>query len=159
MLEKEKIKMNETLNEHVIMLAQQREYTKEMFESVADARKELEATDEYIIVEEAKAKLNVANALEDMLYELVRSGALNVSEQSNYDDRTPHPATKVKKYNIVVIDNEKEAKQWAAKNAPSILSLNKSKLSRTTKELEVDFVHNEIEYRASVSRDLSDYVD
>jgi hypothetical protein len=150
--------MNETLNEHVIMLAQQREYTKELEKQYHKAREILEASDKSILSGLARDDYYEAKKMEIQLSDLVRGIALGMSSNTSWKDRNPHPATKVKKFTIVIIDDEKQAKQWAAKNAPSTLTL-KTSFNRTVKEIEVDFVHNEIEYRTSVSRDLSEYVD
>ena len=53
--------------------------------------------------------------------------------------------------------DEKQAKQWAAENAPGIVTLNKSKFNKVVKELELDFVVKDEEYKVQIASDLSEY--
>jgi len=121
-----------------------------------DSKKEyLEQTMAYKEVQDAQDLVKIAKDEVSRVEELIRSVAY---EQFVSDQNTnPFDGIKIKKFSIVRILDENEAKRWATENAPSIVSLNKSKFNRAVKELELPFIQKDNEYRVQIASDLSIY--
>jgi len=75
------------------------------------------------------------------------------------EDTKPYDGVQIKTFTIVEVKDEKKAKIWAAQNAPSLISISKSKFDKAVKELELDFIEIGEEYRVYLASDLSAYLE
>ena len=64
----------------------------------------------------------------------------------------------VKKFQVVRILDEREAKRWAGENAPGALSIKKTQFNKIAKALDsLNFLEIDTEWRAQIASDLSMY--
>ena len=115
----------------------------------------LEQTEEYRKLQEFKSLTKIMADEVERVEELIRSIAYEqfVSDQN----KNPCDGIKIKEFSTITITDENAAKRWATENAPSIVTLNKSKFNSAVKALELPFVEKGIEYKVQIASDLSIY--
>ena len=124
-------------------------YAQELLEERIEYKEVLACKDELKVYAEAQKKLETD----------IKDDAVRASKLSGYKNRKPAFGVEVKKFIVVTIVDEKKAKICAANNAPSTISISKSKFDKVMKVLKKDFVKVKPEYRAQVSSNLSEYLD
>lgn len=148
----------EDLVTHIAELRAQKELAGDKF---AQANEKLTEIVETLLPfkdrEDAKAELVKISEAEEQLVRLAKELALEVSAETDYDDRKPVGGIEIKKFTVVEITDLKEAKIWAAENAPDLLTLN-STFQNAVSKLSLPFTNKKVEYRAQISSKLEDVV-
>jgi hypothetical protein len=85
----------------------------------------------------------------------VRKEALAAYEETG--DKKPHPAVPIKMYTVLEYE-EANALDYAREHLPKALKLVKRTFEKAAKVLELDFVTVTQEPRATIARDLSEYL-
>jgi len=137
------------------LLAYERQKLSRLKATEKTLQEALEQTEEYRKLQEAKANTKIMSDEVDRVEELIRSIAYDrfVSDHN----KNPVDGIKIKEFSTITILDENEAKRWATENAPSIVTLNKSKFNSAVKALELPFVEKGIEYKVQIASDLSIY--
>ena len=137
------------------LLAYERQRLARLKDDLSKKQEYLEATMAYKEVQDAQDLVKLAQSEVSRVEELIRDGAL-VQYRSD-GEKNPIDGIKIKEFSIIRILDENEAKRWATENAPGIVTLNKTKFNKAVKELELNFVQKDKEYRVQIASDLSEY--
>lgn len=137
---------------------------------LATLREDLEKANKFVEeVEEELKKTPIYQALET--YKEMQAGVkkqidevtARIKEQAleEYDgeNKKPYSGVEIRNFTIVNVLDEKQAKVWAAENAPSTLNISKSKFEKVVKVLELDFIELGEENRVYLASDLSEYLE
>ena len=107
---------------------------------------------------EAKIKVKVEQDQEKVLADQLRLDALEMFERGDGGKSEIHPAIQIKEYTVLEYD-EKSALDYCRQHLPKALKLVKKPFEAVAKVAELDFVTIRKEPRATIKRDLSEYVD
>ena len=139
----------------IVNLAYIRQVVGEREATLAAYETELHTTQLWKALEERRASLQKARTAQSDLEAEVRKRALAAYEETS--NKAPHPAVKVKVY--TVLDYEPaDALDYAREHLPTALELIKRAFEKAAKVLELDFVDFTDEPRATIARDLSEYL-
>ena len=137
------------------LLAYERQKLARLKEDLAKKQEYLEATMAYKEVQEARDNVKIMEDEVGRVEDLIRFIVLE--EFPSHGNKKPYDGIQVKEFSTITIIDENAAKRWATENAPSIVTLNKSKFNSAVKALELPFVEKGIEYKVQIASDLSIY--
>jgi len=148
---------NTRLEDAVRELAYARRAEAEYKAEIAEAEEELKADPLYQYVERRRELLRVARSDAADALEAVRKEALATYGEDG--DTQPHPAVKIKLYTVVGYER-KQALEYCHEHLPQALEvkLNEKVFEGVAKAAGLDFVTVAKEPRATVARDLSEYL-
>ena len=144
------------MNEAVTYLAKCRQYEAE--DKAAVERIEAAIRAEYgKMLDDARhllgvAKADVADAEDD-----VRKLSLAAYVEGGKSDKKPHPAVQIKTYTVLEYD-EGDALDYCREHLPNALKLDKRAFEKVAKVAEPEFVAVKDEDRATIARDLSEWL-
>jgi hypothetical protein len=125
---------------------------------VKDLEAEMEQSDAYHKLEEARNHLRLKEAAIRGLEEGIKDRVKTEFIQGGLEDTKPYEGIQVKKFQVVRILDERAAKEWAGENAPGALSIKTSQFNKIAKALDaLDFLEIDTEWRAQIASDLSMY--
>ena len=139
----------------IVSLAYIRQVVGEREATLAAYETELHTTQLWKALEERRASLQKARTAQSDLEVKVRKAAMKTFVET--DDRTPHPAVKIKDFTALDYDDE-DAIEYAREHLPKALKLVKRVFDKAAKVLELDFVVIWQEPRATIARNLSKYL-
>ena len=145
-----------TIQTELQHLAEWRQTVEHLREDVEVAKLNLEMTSEYDLLKKAKDKLAEASPVITTIENTVRELGVKAWEASDKTSKK-FPGFSISERTVVTVLDEKKAKQWAAINAPSVLSLT-AKFKSTVEELEVDFVKVEKVATVGIASDLTEFL-
>jgi len=143
------------LNEAVQRLAKLQGELKQLDLKVATCREKLEATPNWIKLQQA---IKAADYIRDQIKEvdhLVRDMALE--SYIAQGDKQPHPSVSIKVYTTIDYDPDR-AKQYCIDHLPTALKLDPKVFERAAKVIELDFVTRGEEPRVAISSNLGEYL-
>lgn len=143
------------MKDNLELLAYERQKLARLKDELSKKQDYLEATMAYKEVQEARDNVKIMEEEVSRVEELIRSVILE--EFPSHNNKKPYDGIQIKEFSTITILDENAAKQWATVNAPSIVTLNKSKFNSAVKELELPFVQKGIEYKVQIASDLSMY--
>lgn len=143
------------MNEVVIRLASRRQIETEYKVKIAQAQAALETTDAWQYLEQLRRHLEGARADVGLTTAEVRKQALAIYDETG--SKSPHPAVKVKMYTVLKY-NLAEALNYAREHLPKAVKLDKRAFEKAAKAIEPDFVTINQEPRASIARNLDEYI-
>jgi len=139
----------------VARLAYTRNIEAEYKDEVAAAEAELKESGTWRYLEQRREYLKTAKADVTDAEASVRRAAVETFRKTG--NTKPHPAVKVKIY--VLLDYEPaDALDYAREHLPAALKLDKRTFERAAKVVVMDFVATRQEPRATIARDLSEYL-
>lgn len=143
------------MNELIERLAHNRQIEAEYKAEIAETEEELRNTIIGLRLERRRvflkaAQRNVADAETD-----VRLAA--VAAFTDTGDKKPHPAVQIKAYTTLTYDAG-AALDYARQHIPNAVRLDKRAFEKAAKVLALDFVVSDSEARATIARDLSEWV-
>jgi len=144
------------MNEKIKRLAYYRLVEAEHKARIAEVRAELEANPLWAYLTKKQERLKAAQAKVADAEQEVRSAALGWYETTS--DKKPHPAVQVKLYTTLAYDPQ-AALDYACEHLPKAIKLDKRAFEKAAKAIEPDFVAFAQEARATIARDLSEYLD
>lgn len=116
---------------------------------------ELHTTSLWKSLEERRASLQRAKTAQSELEAEARNRALAAYAETG--DKVPHPAVKIKMYMVLEYKDE-DAINYARKHLPGALKLDRRVFKNAAKAVAMDFVAIRQEPRATIARDLSEYL-
>lgn len=143
------------MDKKIEYLAKCRQIEAEYQAGVAEAEAELRETRLWSWLEQrreylAVAKVDVKDAEAD-----VRKAALAVYTENG--DTAPHQTVRIKLFTVLEYDDS-EAHAYARQNFPHALKLDKRAFEKVAKVIEPDFVTITKQPRATIARDLSEWL-
>jgi len=128
----------------------------ELKDQSGEQRWQIEQSEIWKIHRETLEMINALNErLNRTMDELKNEVLKNVYDGEN---KKPISGVQVKTFKTIEITDEKQAKLWAATNAPSTIKLNEPAFGKAVSALELEFVKKGEENRVQVSSDLSEYL-
>ena len=123
---------------------------------IAAAQTKLQDTPEWKALEALKDEQSAYVARAEACYESLTAWA----EEEYSKDQNKHPiaGVEIKMITEATITDEKAAKQWAAANAPAVLTLNMTKFKPIITKLDVDFCEVTEKAKAYIGSDLTEYL-
>ena len=143
------------MNDAVAHLAHIRQVVAEREDTVAGMETALHASPLWERLEEGRLNLRQARLTQTDAETEVRKQALGIYEETG--DKHPHPAVPIKMYTVLDYDDG-EALDYAREHLSKALKLIKRTFEKAAKVLELDFVTIRQEPRATIRRDLSEYL-
>jgi hypothetical protein len=127
--------------------------------SVETKQEMLEQTPEFQILKEAKESYMEAKVEADELADAIREDTVKEFHLSKDRNKNPYDGIQIKKFQVNHVIDEKAAKEWAATNAPQVLTIKVAPFNKIAGVLDLDFVQKTHKYRAQIASDLSMYED
>jgi len=138
----------------IAILRREVQYQKEWANKLLDEISQTELHKQY------EETIDMAGKLSNALSELEVSAREDIEHLAHETgNKKPLPGATAKEYQVVEVTDEYAAKAWAAANAPSVLTLNKSKFGSAVKLLELPFIEKKTELRGQLASDLSEYLE
>jgi len=141
------------LNFYLKDLKTLRELATEINYSIEANQAKLEKTELYQSIKQDKERLEEIKTLISETEEEIRLRALIASMEDDYQTRD-FSGVKIKKFCTVKVLDETAAKQWAIEFMPEAVSLSKTKFDSGVRNLELNFIEKNIEYRAQIPSKL-----
>jgi len=146
--------MMNNLDELIKKLAYYRNVEAEYKQELDDVRAEIQESYGHIL-ERVESLLKVAKADVADAEENVRKAALDAYGESG--EKRIHPAVVIKVFTVLNY-LETAAFAYAREHLPTVLRLDKRKFEKAAKTIDLEFVTKSQEPRATISRDLSSYL-
>jgi len=121
--------------------------------SIEANQDKLEKTELYQSIKKDKERLDEIKTFISETEEEIRLRALIASMEDDYQTRD-FSGVKIKKFSVVKVLDETAAKQWAIEFMPEAVSLSKTKFDSGVRNLELNFIEKNIEYRAQIPSKL-----
>jgi hypothetical protein len=123
-------------------------------------QKSLEQTPQYVNLQQLKDKIKALQTAIGYQEDEIKEQAVSEFRSSRDKNTKPYDGIQIKNFQVVRMLDDKAAKEWAATNAPNVLSIKKSPFNKIAKALDgLEFVEIHNEYRAQIASDLSMYED
>lgn len=145
----------DNLNEAITHLAFCRGDEKAIAELIGTFEKEIAASDLGQRLQVAREVLIGIKATVTQASQEVREAALTTYEETG--EKSPHPAIKVKIYTVLEY-SDSEALDYAHRLLPEALKLDKRTFEKVARAIEPEFVTVTQEARATIARNLSQYL-
>jgi hypothetical protein len=120
---------------------------------IIDKQEELEQNEVYQSMLRDQERLSDIKKQIAETEDAIRETALHLSSKDDYETRD-FSGVKVKKFNIVEVLDESEAKKWAIQFVPEAVSLSKTKFHSSVRNLNLPFIEKKTEYRAQIPSKL-----
>lgn len=143
------------MNKAIARLAYTRHVVAERETMLAEAEIELHASPLWARFEDRQESLQRAKGKRTEAEINVRIRALAAYGETG--DKTPHPAVKIKMFTVLDYLSY-DALDYAREHLPKVLKLHKQAFEKAARVLELDFVAITQEPRATIARDLSEYL-
>ena len=143
------------MKDAIARLAYARKVEAEYKAEVAQTQAELEETGTWRYLEQRREYLKTARADVADAEVAARKEAMKIFTETG--DKAPHPAVKIKLYKMLDYKLA-DALDYARQHLPAALKLNKRTFEQAAKVVAMDFVAILQEPRATIARDLSEYL-
>lgn len=143
------------MKDAIARLARLRHCIAEEENMLAGAEAALRTTAQWAAVDHRRGQLQSMRADQAKAEAEIRRQALTAYRETG--DKAPHPAIKIKDFTVLDY-NDGEALDYARVYIPRAVKLVKRKFEQAAKVLEPDFVTITKEPRATIARDLSEYL-
>jgi hypothetical protein len=124
---------------------------------VKDAETQLQQFQPFIHLQNMKDYLKGLEKEEDRLKVTIKQDTETKFRGKEKENKKPYDGLEFERFKVVRILDEREAKKWAATNAPQTLSIEKAPFNKVAKVLELEFIEIYNEWRAQIASDLSMY--